>query len=221
MIISKIALVNYVSTTPSVQRHNTLRNRWPVPRMADNYTPMNSGTPSWSCQILALFDMLPRAPITIGLTVTFEAPWIPLISIATWYFSTFSSSVLMMFWSAGTAMSIRVHFRESLCTRVISARLCFTTLSKVTLTSPFSTTLPHITYTSPSVSARPPCRGASYSHSSASFLHPLTMCHTVSMNSPHNLHSVVCEVLSTLCHYYYYCYYYYFYCYYHHHHYHH
>ena len=33
----------------------------------------------------------------------------------------------------------------------------------------------------------------------ASFLHPLTMCHTVSVDSPHNLHSGVCVVLSMLC----------------------
>ena len=60
---------------PAVQRHNTLRKRWAVPRMADNCTlPINSGTPSLSYQVLALFDILPRAPITMGITVTFEAP---------------------------------------------------------------------------------------------------------------------------------------------------
>ena len=43
--------------------------------MADNCTlPINSGTPSLSYQVLALFDILPRAPITIGISVTFEAP---------------------------------------------------------------------------------------------------------------------------------------------------
>ena len=60
---------------PAVQRHNTLRKRWAVPSMADNCTlPINSGTPSLSYQVLALFNILPRAPITIGITVTFEAP---------------------------------------------------------------------------------------------------------------------------------------------------
>ena len=130
---------------PTAQRYNTWRNRWAFPRMADNCTlPMISGTPSLSYKVLALFDMLPRAPITIDITVTFEVPWILLISNArSWYFSTFSSSVLMMFWSAGTAMSIRVHFCVSLCTRVISGRLCFNTClcrSQVTRTSPFSAT---------------------------------------------------------------------------------
>ena len=33
----------------------------------------------------------------------------------------------------------------------------------------------------------------------ASFSHPLKMCHTVSVDSPHKLHSGVSEVLSTLC----------------------
>ena len=51
---------------PAVQRHNTLRKRWAVPRMADNCTlPINSGAPSLSYQVLALFDILQRAPITI------------------------------------------------------------------------------------------------------------------------------------------------------------
>ena len=47
---------------------------------------MNSGTPSLSYQVLALFDILPEAPIMIGITVTFEAPCILLISNArSWY----------------------------------------------------------------------------------------------------------------------------------------
>ena len=67
-----LGTVDYVS---AAQRDNTFRNRWAVPRMADNCTlPMNSGTPSLPYQVLAHFDMLPRAPITIGITVTFEAP---------------------------------------------------------------------------------------------------------------------------------------------------
>jgi len=36
--------------------------------------PMNSDAPSFPYQVLSLFDMLPTAPITIGITVTFEAP---------------------------------------------------------------------------------------------------------------------------------------------------
>ena len=60
---------------PTAQRHNTLRNRWAVPRMAGKCElPMNSGTPSLSYQVLALFNMPQRAPVTIGITVTFKAP---------------------------------------------------------------------------------------------------------------------------------------------------
>ena len=88
--------------------------------------PRKSGTSSLPDQVFEPFDVLPRAPITIGIVVTFEAPWIILISNASsWYFSTFSSSVLMMLWSASTAMSISAHFCVSLCTRIISGRLCF------------------------------------------------------------------------------------------------
>lgn len=77
---------------------------------------MNSGTLSLSYQVFALFDMLQRAPITIGITVTSEAPYIlPISNARSWNFFTFSSSVLMMFWSAGIFISIWVHFCVFCC----------------------------------------------------------------------------------------------------------
>ena len=87
---------------------------------------------SGSClSYLSYFPQLSHySPITIGITVTFDALWILLISNArSWYLSTFLSSVLMMFWSAGTAMSISVHSRVYFCTRVIYGRLWFSFLS--------------------------------------------------------------------------------------------
>ena len=100
---------------PVAQRHSTFDNRWALPRMADNCTlPRRSGTSRFPNQVLAPFVMLPRAPITIGIIMTVKAPWIVVISNASWYFSTFSFSVLVMFWSAGTAMSISVHLCVSL-----------------------------------------------------------------------------------------------------------
>ena len=118
-----LGTVDCVSATP--------HNRWAVLRLADNCTfPMQSGTPILRYQVFAHFDMLPRAPITISTRVTFGAPWLLQISnVCSWYFSTFSSSVLVMhFWSAGTAMPITVHLCVSLCTRIISGRLYFSTL---------------------------------------------------------------------------------------------
>ena len=101
-----------VSQLAVAWRRNSFRSRWAVPRMVDNWTlPRRSGTFCLTNQVFAPFDMLKRAPITIDIIMTFEAPWTLLISNASsWYFSTFSSPVLMMYWSAGTAMSISVHF---------------------------------------------------------------------------------------------------------------
>ena len=45
------------------------------PRMADNCTlARRSCTSSLPNQVFAPFDRLPRAPITIGIIMTFEAP---------------------------------------------------------------------------------------------------------------------------------------------------
>ena len=84
--------------------------------MADNCTlPRRSGTSSLPNQVFAPSVMLPRAPFTIRIIMTFEARWIVVISNASsWYFSTFSFSVLVMFWSAGTTMSLSVHLCVSL-----------------------------------------------------------------------------------------------------------
>ena len=60
-----LGAANYVSTTP---RGSETRNRWTVPRIAHNCTlSINPGTLSLSYQVLAPFDMLPRAPITKGM----------------------------------------------------------------------------------------------------------------------------------------------------------
>ena len=83
-------------------------------------------------------------------------------------------------------------------------------MSQVTLTSPFSTigngwwsyhlslqSIPYFLHISQCTR-----RAISWSFLYsfwASFLHPLTMCHTVSVDSPPNLHCGVCEVLSMLC----------------------
>ena len=55
---------------PAVQRHNTLRKRWAVPRMADNCTlPINSGTPTTPDKTVETFQynfqfraMVPSCP---------------------------------------------------------------------------------------------------------------------------------------------------------------
>ena len=122
-------------------RRNSFRSRWAVPRMVDNWTlPRRSGTFCLTNQVFAPFDMLKRAPITIGIIMTSEAPWTLLISNASsWYFSTFSS-VLMMYWPAGTAMSISVHFFAFMHKGNIYPIMLqhFVCMSQVILTSPFS-----------------------------------------------------------------------------------
>ena len=92
--------------------------------MADDCVlPTMSGISNFLSQDLAFLETIPSVPITIGITVTLDALWILLISSAiSWCLSTFSSSILMMFWSAGTAMSISVHSCVSFRTRVISGR---------------------------------------------------------------------------------------------------
>ena len=85
---------------PAAQRHNTFCNRWAVPRMTVNGTPpMNSGSPSLPYQVLALFDILSRAPVAIGITGTSEAAWV-LISNA--------SSLLLVLLSSRFTARVRV-----------------------------------------------------------------------------------------------------------------
>ena len=147
----------------------------------------------------------------MGNTVTLLALRILLISRARfWYFSSW---VVRIFWSAGTSMSIIVHSCVSLCTTVISGRLCFIRLWYPKLFSlPYSLQLVridgHITYRYRSNpyflhSSQWTCRATLlwrilYTFW-ASFFHPLTICHTVSVDSAHNLHSGVSDVLSILC----------------------
>ena len=144
--------------------------------MADNCVlPTMSGMSNFPCQDMAFLETVPSVPITIGITVTLDALWILLISNArSWYLSTFSSSVLMIFWSAGTAMLISVHSCVSFRIRVISGRLWFsflsvqTVMSQVMRTSLFFATvkgwwLYHLSVHSIPYFLWPPCHGASVS----------------------------------------------------------
>ena len=56
---------------PAAQKYSTFHNMWVVSRMADNCAlPMMSGIFNFSCQDFALFDIVPSAPMMIGITVT-------------------------------------------------------------------------------------------------------------------------------------------------------
>ena len=67
----------------AAQKHSTFHNMKAVPRMADNCAlPTMSGIFNFSCQDFAFFDIVPSAPMTIGITVTFDALWILVISSA-------------------------------------------------------------------------------------------------------------------------------------------
>ena len=58
---------------PLAQKHNTLLNTYVVPSMADiRALPMMSGIPIFSCHVLASLDIVPNAPTTMGVTLTFE-----------------------------------------------------------------------------------------------------------------------------------------------------
>ena len=60
---------------------------WAVPRMADNWTlPKMSGRLNLPCQSFAFLEIVPSAPIAMGITATFVAPWTLLISSPrSWY----------------------------------------------------------------------------------------------------------------------------------------
>ena len=49
--------------------------------MVDNCAlPKMSGMSNFPCQVFAFFETVPSAPITTGITVTFDAPWILFVS---------------------------------------------------------------------------------------------------------------------------------------------
>ena len=60
---------------------------WAVPRMADNWTlPKMSGRLNLPYQSFAFLEIVPGAPMTMGITATFVAPWTLLSSSArSWY----------------------------------------------------------------------------------------------------------------------------------------
>ena len=104
---------------------------WAVPSMADNCAlPKISASLNLPYQAFPFPEIVPSAPITMGITFTLVVLLILLISRA-WclYFSIFSSSLVRTFWSAGTAMSIIVYSCVSLRTTVITGRLCLSRLS--------------------------------------------------------------------------------------------
>ena len=109
----------------------TFRKKWAVPSMADNYICTSKNvrqTLNLPYAALALFMIVPSAPFTIGIIVTFVYLWIFFISSArSWNLSTFSSAV-RVFWSADTGLC-RVHFCVSLCATVISDQLRLSRLS--------------------------------------------------------------------------------------------
>lgn len=98
--------------------------------MADSCTlPKMSGRSICSNQGFAFFEVVPSATITVAIIATFGTLRTLFISKArSWYLSIFSSSVVVIFWSADTAMFISVHSCLSLCTAVISDQLCFSCL---------------------------------------------------------------------------------------------
>ena len=85
----------------------TFRKKWAVPSMADNYICTSKNvrqTLNLPYPALALFVIVPSAPFTIGIIVTFVALWILLISSArSWNLSTFSSAERVL-WSADTRL---------------------------------------------------------------------------------------------------------------------
>ena len=83
-------------------------------------------------QAFAFFEIVPSAQIMMVVASTLVALWILLISSArSRYLSTFSYSVVRIFWYVGTAISRSVHSCVPLRTIVIPVRLCFSGLSVV------------------------------------------------------------------------------------------
>ena len=83
-------------------------------------------------QAFAFFEIVPSAPIMMVVASTLVALWILLIlSARSRYLSTFSYSVVRIFWSVGTAISRSVHSCVPLRTTVLPGRLCFSRLPAV------------------------------------------------------------------------------------------
>ena len=79
--------------------------------MADNCAlPKMAGRLNFPYQAIAFFEIVSSTLIKKGITATLKTLWRLLISRAgSWYFFTFSTSVVRIFSFTGTAMSISVH----------------------------------------------------------------------------------------------------------------
>ena len=79
--------------------------------MADNCAlPKMAGRLNFPYQAIAFFEIVSSTLIKKGITATLKTLWRLLISRAgSWYFFTFSTSVIRIFSFPGTAMSISVH----------------------------------------------------------------------------------------------------------------
>ena len=108
-------------------------------------TPTLHVIPSFPIHLSNSAEILPRAPITTGTISTFLNFYNLLISLFKfWYFSTFSFSFSSTLTSAGTVISIIIHFCPFLSItirscRVASIRLSHWIMSHRTLISSFST----------------------------------------------------------------------------------
>ena len=112
------------------------RKMWAVPRMANNCArPKLSGRLNLPYQ--AFFILGDSVPITMGSTVTFVT--MDSFTFESWYLSTFSPSVVRIFWSTWPSYVNVCHFCVALCTTVISGQLCISSLSPVPNYPPFST----------------------------------------------------------------------------------
>ena len=75
----------FSATSQRLPTQYTFRKKWAVPSMADNYICTSKNvrqTLNLPYPALALFVIVPSAPFTIGIIVTFVALWILLISSA-------------------------------------------------------------------------------------------------------------------------------------------
>ena len=91
---------------------STLRRTKAIPRIAVFCMDIMSDRMSifflYLCIIL--FDIVPRAPITTGMTTTLPFQTFYNSVIKTWYLSTFFCYLMAIFWSSGIAKAIIWHF---------------------------------------------------------------------------------------------------------------
>ena len=109
---------------PLAQKYNTSLRKYAVPSIANVCAlPMMTGIPRSFCHALASLHINANAPKTI--TMTLNLMYALYLNISSWYLSTFSFCVFKMFWSAGTAISIKIHSMSSFSKSVMSGLFCF------------------------------------------------------------------------------------------------